>query len=102
MSHASHHDPHAQAHGSHAHPAPSLPQIVDEAGETPNWVPALGVGLLAIACLLGAARLAMNDGKPDAAPVDDAVAAAPEGEAAPADAPAAAEPEAAQPEAATP
>lgn len=34
-----------------ANHAPTLPDVVDEAGETPAWVPWLGVGLLLVAVL---------------------------------------------------
>jgi hypothetical protein len=30
---------------SHAHTPPQLPDVTDEAGDTPGWVPVLGVAL---------------------------------------------------------
>lgn len=35
---------------------PHLPEVVDEAGETPRWVPWLGLGLLGVFALLLVAR----------------------------------------------
>jgi hypothetical protein len=50
MSH--HGEDHAQGETAHAHPAPGLPEVHDEAGDTPSWVPKLGfvvvIGLLAL------------------------------------------------------
>jgi hypothetical protein len=37
---------------SHAHTPPELPEITDEAGETPRWVPMLGAALFALAVAL--------------------------------------------------
>jgi hypothetical protein len=42
----------------HAHTPPELPEITDEAGETPKWVPWLGVALFA----LGAGYVALCHG----------------------------------------
>lgn len=33
---------------SHAHTPPELPEITDEAGDTPSWVPMLGVALFVL------------------------------------------------------
>lgn len=41
MSH--HGEDHAQGDAAHAHPPPGLPEVKDEAGDTPPWVPKLGV-----------------------------------------------------------
>lgn len=41
---------------SHAKTPPTLPTIVDEAGDSPNWVPVLGLALFAIVSLLAAIR----------------------------------------------
>lgn len=45
----------------HKHAAPSLPEVVDEAADTPAWVPALGLGLFALIALVFAMRLAFPD-----------------------------------------
>jgi len=57
---------------SHDKHAPSLPQIVDEAPDTPPWVPALGLGLFAVLSIVVAVRLAWVDANP---PAPDAGAA---------------------------
>jgi hypothetical protein len=44
-----------------------LPKIVDEAPETPNWVPALGVGIFAVITILLAIRFAWVEANPVAA-----------------------------------
>jgi hypothetical protein len=46
---------------SHPKLPPSLPTIVDEAGDTPTWVPALGLLLFVLFALAAAARVAMHD-----------------------------------------
>jgi hypothetical protein len=33
---------------SHAHTPPELPEITDEAGDTPGWVPLLGIALFVL------------------------------------------------------
>lgn len=35
---------------------PGLPDVYDEAGDSPSWLPALGLGLLALLALVFAAR----------------------------------------------
>jgi hypothetical protein len=40
---------------------PSLPTVVDEAGASPAWVPALGLGLFLVLALVVAAQLASRD-----------------------------------------
>ena len=35
----------------HAETPPQLPEVTDEAGNTPRWVPLLGVGLFVLAVL---------------------------------------------------
>ena len=37
---------------SHAHTPPELPEITDEAGDTPSWVPMLGAALFVLAVAL--------------------------------------------------
>jgi hypothetical protein len=43
---------------SHANTPPTLPTVVDEAGDSPTWVPVLGLALFALVGLLVAIRLA--------------------------------------------
>lgn len=42
---------------------PRLPNVVDEAGNTPSWVPLLGLGLLCLVALAVAARQAIGHGE---------------------------------------
>lgn len=58
-----------------------MPEIVDEAPDTPGWVPALGLGLFALITLVFAIRLAWQDANPVAPETgaEQAAAAAPEG-----------------------
>lgn len=55
-------DPHAapsDSHADHAHAAPTVPTTVkDEAGDTPTWVPMLGLALLAVLALFVVYRVA--------------------------------------------
>lgn len=44
----SHHEDHAPGEAAHAHPAPGLPEIHDEAGDTPPWVPKVGIVVVAV------------------------------------------------------
>jgi len=61
---------------SHPKTPPSLPKVVDEAGDTPNWVPALGLLLFVLFALAVAARSALQDDTETAAnPAEDAAAA---------------------------
>jgi hypothetical protein len=48
---------------------PRLPDVVDEAGPSPRWLPWLGVGLLCLFALLVAARQVV-DRQPGAKPAD--------------------------------
>lgn len=57
---------------SHDQHAPRLPEIKDEAADTPAWVPALGLGLFALITIVIAIRLAYMQANPVA---DDAGAA---------------------------
>ena len=66
----------------HKH-APGLPEIVDEAPDTPAWVPALGLGLFAAVAIAVAIRLAWVDANPPPAPGAEQAAAAIDGGAAP-------------------
>lgn len=66
----------------HKH-APGLPEIVDEAPDTPAWVPALGIGLFAVAAIAVAIRLAWIDAHPPSAAPEAQAAAAVDGGAAP-------------------
>jgi hypothetical protein len=69
--HASHHDD----HDAHPHPAPSVPLTVkDEAGDTPTWVPVVGLALLALLGLFVVYRAANPSGDAaNAAAADGAV-----------------------------
>ncbi|HEX7479901.1 MAG TPA: hypothetical protein VF331_19015 [Polyangiales bacterium] len=60
---------------SHEKHAPTLPQVTDEAANTPNWVPALGFGLFALFALLFAVRHAMHDAAPTNGAADAPAAA---------------------------
>jgi hypothetical protein len=57
---------------SHSKSPPSLPTIVDEAGDSPSWVPILGIVLFAVGALLAAARMAtQSDERAQPAPVQE-------------------------------
>jgi hypothetical protein len=74
---------------SHSHEPPGLPTVVDEAGDTPNWVPLLGLLLAVGLALLIAARQAFGFGAHEEAPAvgaDAGVAAEGAAAAKPADA----------------
>ncbi|MCB9614655.1 MAG: hypothetical protein H6721_09600 [Sandaracinus sp.] len=47
------------AHDSHH--APGLPEIHDEAADTPMWLPMLGLGLFVLLSLFLIVRAAVND-----------------------------------------
>jgi len=50
---------------SHSNEPPALPVVViDEAGDTPNWVPLVGLALLVVVALLIAMRQALGIGVP--------------------------------------
>jgi hypothetical protein len=61
---------------SHSKTAPTVPTLVDEAADTPNWVPALGFGLFALVAMVLAINAAWSDSHPQpaAAPAADAPA----------------------------
>ena len=59
----------------HAETPPQLPEVTDEAGNTPRWVPLLGAGLFALAILAIVLHHSGNNG--DAEPEAAAEAAAP-------------------------
>jgi hypothetical protein len=61
---------------SHSKEPPHLPDVVDEAGASPGWVPLLGIGLLCLAALVVALRQAVVELWPELPP---AAAAAPDG-----------------------
>jgi hypothetical protein len=62
---------------SHDKHGPRLPTIVDEAPDTASWVPALGLGLLALFTIFIAIRLAWMEANPVAeAPAPEQAAAA--------------------------
>ena len=57
---------------------PQLPTIVDEAGDSPAWLPWLGVGLFCLAAMLIAARYGLASGAaPAASGAGDAAVAEP-------------------------
>ncbi len=58
-----------------AHP-PSLPDIHDEAADTPMWVPALGLALLVLMTLYLVVSAALDD-SPDASAVEAPAVEAP-------------------------
>ena len=51
-----------------SNPPPSLPEIHDEAGKSPRWVPALGIGLFVLLAVVLVARLMTQHKQPTAAP----------------------------------
>ena len=60
----------ADAH-SHAHAqGPQLPTVVDEAGDSPKWLPWLGIGLFCLIVVLVAGKRAL----PEAVGAGDAAA----------------------------
>ena len=61
---------------SHPKTPPSLPTVVDEAGDSPSWVPALGLLLFVLFALVTAARIALQD--ETQTQVDPATAPAPD------------------------
>jgi len=61
---------------SHDKHAPRLPKVVDEAADTPGWVPALGLGLFAVLAIVMAIRLAWLGANPPEQAADAAQAAA--------------------------
>jgi hypothetical protein len=69
---------------SHDKHGPSLPTIVDEAPDTAGWVPALGLGLLALFTIVIAIRLAWMEANPVAEGAAQAAAAAQDAGTAPA------------------
>jgi len=51
---------------------PRLPDIVDEAGPSPGWLPWLGIGLLCVFAAMIAAQATLGKSGDDAAAVEDA------------------------------
>lgn len=59
----------------HAETPPQLPDVTDEAGNTPRWVPLLGVGLFVLALL--SIVVCHSGGESEAAAEPEAAAEAP-------------------------
>lgn len=74
------HDTHAATghHDGEAHPHPALPPVIDEAPDSPMWLPAAGLALLAILVLFAMFRAATGGDAADAVGADEVA----EGEAA--------------------
>lgn len=75
----SHHDDSSGHDAGHAHPPPGIPTVKDEAGDTPPWVPklgvALGLALLVFAVFLAAqARRTADEAAPAADEATEGVA----------------------------
>lgn len=68
--------------GHHHDGPPGLPEITDEAGNTPTWVPLTGIALFALVGILIVARL-QTDAPAADAPTTDAAADAADAPAAP-------------------
>lgn len=69
--HASNDDVHADPQ-----PPPGLPEIQDEAADTPMWVPALGLGLFVLVALWLVISSALDDAEAASAPSVEATAEA--------------------------
>lgn len=69
MSH--HGEDHAQGEAAHAHPAPGLPEVKDEAGDTPPWVPKVGAVVVIGLALLAYALAPMQVPATDAPAADE-------------------------------
>lgn len=55
-----------------SNPPPALPEVYDEAGDSPRWVPVLGAGLfIVLAVALFARVMTQPSPQPTAAPHDD-------------------------------
>lgn len=65
MSHASHDSSDHDA--AHHDGPPSLPQVTDEAGNSPTWLPFTGLALLALIALVTIFRMQSKDEIPAAA-----------------------------------
>ncbi len=64
------------SHGHDDEPfLPGLPEIRDEAADTPKWLPWLGMGLLAVAVLTIVFRMAHENLNPEATEESPAVEA---------------------------
>jgi len=59
---------------SHSKDPPQLPLVVDEAGESPGWLPLLGLGLLCAVALVIALRQAVAELMPPPPPAAALVA----------------------------
>jgi hypothetical protein len=63
---------HAADGPAHAHPPPGLPEIKDEAGNTPPWVPKLGVVVvLALIALIAYGLIPMQPAAEEAPAADE-------------------------------
>lgn len=77
MSH--HGEEHASTDAGHAHPPPGIPEVKDEAGDTPPWVPKVGVVVvLALAALIAYALYPLNAATDEAPAADEQTEAAAE------------------------
>lgn len=68
----SHHEEHADGGTGHAHPPPGIPEIKDEAGDTPPWVPKLGVFVvLTLVALIAYALIPLKPAAEEAPAADE-------------------------------
>jgi hypothetical protein len=58
---------HSPANMSLHNASPTLPEVYDEAGKSPSWVPALGVGLFLLFALIVGARFFTHKSVPPTA-----------------------------------
>ena len=71
--HSSHAEPAAEA--AHAAHGPEIPEVVDEAGNSPSWLPWLGIGLFCLAALVIAGRNAVSKQPAEEGPSEEPTAA---------------------------
>ena len=68
----SHHGEDSSHESGHAHPPPGIPEVKDEAGDTPPWVPKLGVLLgVVVAALIALSIVLEQRAESDDAPAAD-------------------------------
>jgi hypothetical protein len=60
----------------HAHTPPQLPEVTDEAGNSPGWLPWLGIGLFVLAVI--GITVSHRSSEAEEAPSDDPAAEAAE------------------------